>query len=525
MPASKAANPIALMPPLHARNPPWPMLPTRCDWPLHDAASSRLTEQSAASTLPAHALMARAGLATARLALAVAPHAHRVDVICGPGNNGGDGLVAAIHLLQAQREVRAVWLGDPTRLPADAADALHRAREAGVPIATTMPDRLQGELLIDALLGLGGRGLDDGVLADAARSLNAADNAVLAVDLPSGLDGDTGAVAGCIAVNATHTLSLLSLKPGLFTGRGRDLAGRVWFDDLGAAPEASAARARLVGPETLRAALPMRRHAHHKGSFGNVLVLGGAIGMVGAALLAGHAALACGAGRVYVASLAGDGAFDPSRPELMLRTPMAALQPDLLADMTVVCGCGGGDALREHLPLVIHHAARLVLDADGLNAVAADGGLRLALAGRARRGLGTVLTPHPLEAARLLGIDVVAVQADRLKAARHLAASFAAVVALKGSGTVVATPDTLPKINPTGNARLATAGTGDVLAGWIGGLWSQRSAADPSGHDATSAAVWLHGAAADVPTGTGPLLAADLVGAMAQAADAWRAAV
>lgn len=501
------------------------MLPPWREWPLHDAASSRLAEQSAASALPAHTLMARAGLATARLALAVAPHAHRVDVICGPGNNGGDGLVAAIHLLQAQREVRAVWLGDPVRLPADAADALRRAREAGVPITTAMPGRLQGDLLIDALLGLGGRGLDDGVLADAARGLNAAGTPVLAVDLPSGLDGDTGAVAGRIAVNATHTLSLLSLKPGLFTGRGRELAGRVWFDDLGAAPDASAAVAHLAGPGTLRAVLPVRSHAHHKGSFGNVLVLGGATGMVGAVLLAGHAALACGAGRIYVASLAGGDAFDPSRPELMLRTPTAALQPELLADMTVVCGCGGGDALREYLPLVIHHAARLVLDADGLNAVAADGGLRKSLTGRARRGLGTVLTPHPLEAARLLGIDVAAVQADRLHAARHLAASCAAVVALKGSGTVVAAPDALPQINPTGNARLATAGTGDVLAGWIGGLWSQRSAADPSGLDATSAAVWLHGAAVDAPTGSGPLLAADLIEAMALAADAWRAAV
>ena len=511
------------MPAPHARTMPLPVLAPCRDWTLHDAAASRAAEAAAAATLPANALMARAGLATARLAMAVAPHAASIDVCCGPGNNGGDGLVAAVHLLQAGRRVRAVLLGDADRLPPDAAHALQLAREAGVPIDTTLPTRLDAGLLIDALLGMGARGLDDGVLADAARSINAGRSPVLAVDLPSGLDGDTGHVAGRVAVHATHTLSLLSLKPGLFTGRGREHAGRVWVDDLGASPDPAAACARLPGPGVLRTLLPPRGHAQHKGSYGNVVVLGGAPGMVGAALLAGHAALACGAGRVYVAALAEGLTLDPSRPELMLRTVAAVLKPDVLADATVVCGCGGGDELRAWLPVVLHHAARLVLDADGLNAVATDGGLHRALHERARRGRGSVLTPHPLEAARLLGVGVADVQADRMRAARSLADACAAVVALKGSGTVIAAPGTLLCINPTGNARLATAGTGDVLAGWIGGLWSQQCLTDPTGHGAASASVWLHGAAADTQAGSGPLLAADLIGAMSAAAHALRA--
>ena len=336
---------------------------------------------------------------------------------------------------------------------------------------------------------------------------------MLAVDLPTGLCADSGRLLGEAAVRAQHTLALLTLKPGLFTAQGRDDAGQVWLDDLGVAPAPDSASAWLTGPEAVGQVLPGRLHAQHKGSFGDVLVLGGAAGMGGAAMLAARAALAAGAGRTLVARLDGDHAPDPWRPELMPRALSDALEPTLLQRATVVCGCGGGNAIAQPLAAVLLHAPQLVLDADGLNAVAADGALRMALQARAARGQSTVLTPHPLEAARLLGSSTAAVQADRLGQAQALAEALQATVVLKGSGSVIASPGRPPWINPTGNARLGTGGSGDVLAGWLGGLWSQ--AADRDAHAAAAAAVWLHGRAAEAGDPRLPLRAGDLIDAMA----------
>ncbi len=458
--------------------------------------------------------MAGAGQAVARLAVAVAPGARRVWVACGPGNNGGDGLVAARHLHQLGWQVVVSLLGDGSRRPADAAQALQLAQQAGVSISQGLPSAGNlHDLAIDALLGLGGRRAPAGDIAAAVQALNSAAAPVLAIDLPTGLCGDTGGLLGNAAVRAAHTLALLTLKPGLFTAHGRDQAGRIWLDDLGVAPAAETACAWLSGPQVVDRLLPGRAHAQHKGSFGDVLVLGGAVGMGGAAMLAGRAALAAGAGRTCVARLDGDTAPDPQRPELMPRSTDAALQPAWLQRATVVCGCGGGSAVAVHLPAVLAHAQRLVLDADGLNALAADPALQAALRQRALRGQDTVLTPHPLEAARLLGCSTAAVQADRLARAQALAEALQATVVLKGSGSVVASPACTPWINPTGNARLGTGGSGDVLAGWLGGLWSQAAGADA--HAAAAAAVWLHGRAAEAGDDRLPLRAADLIDAMA----------
>jgi len=496
------------------------VLPSRCNWPLFDAAASKRIELAALAATAPHALMARAGLGVARLALALAPQARRIWVLAGPGNNGGDGLVAARHLHQQGLAVRVSLVGDAGRMPADALDALAQARLAGVMIHSgpdnPWPEDQPVDSTIDALLGLGASRPPEGAIAEAVRRLLACAAPVLAVDLPTGLCGDTGRRLGELAVVASHTLSLLTLKPGLFTGQGRDHAGRVWFDGLGLADTIEPATAGLAGPQTLRALLPMRAHAQHKGSFGDVLVLGGAAGMGGAALLAARAALTAGAGRVYLARLEDNLAPDPVRPELMPRSVQAALDPALLARSTVVCGCGGGEAVRIVLPTVLAHAARLVLDADGLNAVAADAGLRAALVNRAARGLPSVLTPHPLEAARLLGVEVDALQSNRQWHAQALAEHLQVNLVLKGSGSVIAAPGRAPLINPTGNARLGSGGTGDVLAGWLGGQWAQLGAS--SGFDAAAASVWLHGHAAEQPC-TGdqrlPLRAADLIEAMA----------
>jgi hydroxyethylthiazole kinase-like uncharacterized protein yjeF len=347
----------------------------------------------------------------------------------------------------------------------------------------------------------------------------------LAIDLPSGLNADNGQPLGAACVRASHTLALLTLKPGLFTAAGRELAGETWFDDLGVAPDAGRApEAWLTGRDEARAGMLPRHHNQHKGSFGDVIVIGGAAGMSGAAVLAARAALAAGAGRVYLSALDAPGpAIDVQRPELMLRTAMWD-SVESLASSTVVCGCGGGAAVADVLPVVLHRAARLVLDADALNTIAGEPALRRALQARGARMAPTVLTPHPLEAGRLLTRDARAVQADRLAAASELARLFSAAVVLKGSGTIIAAPGQVPLINPTGNASLATAGTGDVLAGWIGGQWATQAAATttepsllPALQRIAASAVWRHGAAADnAPAGgvRGPLLASDLIEAM-----------
>jgi hydroxyethylthiazole kinase-like uncharacterized protein yjeF len=483
---------------------PSPVLPLTRGWPLHDATATRALEQSALATAPDHALMARAGLAVARLALAVWPGARRVHAVAGPGNNGGDALVAARWLQQQGLEVRVTLLADPARLPHDAAWALHEAR--GLHIETALPAVIDADGVLDGLLGLGASRAPEGALADAIRRLNAGGAPILAIDLPSGLDADRGCALGAEAVRATHTLALLTLKPGLFTGLGRDHAGRIWLDRLGVEPSATSAS--LIGPPAADAA----PHASHKGSFGDLVIVGGAPGMAGAALLAARAGLAAGAGRVFLGAL--DPALaapDPMRPELMHRPVADLLAPAALAARTVVVGCGGGTAVRALLPPCLAHAARLVLDADALNAVAAEPALRQTLAARGRRGATTVLTPHPLEAARLLDCGVAEVQADRPAAARALAMQFGSVVVLKGSGTVVAAPDGRWQLNATGNARLATAGTGDVLAGWTGGLWARTGG---TAAEVAAAAVFRHGRAAEQDPGHGPLQAGDLIGAM-----------
>lgn len=469
----------------------------RPELPLFDIATTRQLESQALAAAPPHTLMRRAGLATARLALALAPHAQTVRIVVGPGNNGGDGLEAAVELTRRGKTVEVLRVGAGTS--DGALDALQRARAAGVNIDPAEPAALGAQdLAIDALLGIGASRAPEGALAAAIGALNALPCPVLAIDLPSGLDADTGAPLGEACVRAAHTLTLLTLKPGLFTAAGRDLAGTVWLDDLGVTTADAAPRAWLYGGDR---GLPARRHVQHKGSFGDVAVVGGADGMTGAAWLAARAAHAAGAGRVFVELLGGTAAaLDPQRPELMLRRDWTQHStPPVLAASTVVCGCGGGEAVARLLPRLLAHVPRLVLDADALNTIAADTQLQMQLRERSRRGAATVLTPHPLEAARLLGIASQQVQADRLVAAITLADRLQCVVLLKGSGSVLAAPGRVPRINASGNASLASAGTGDVLAGWLGGHWSQRSEDDPFERAALAAAhsAWLHGAAAE----------------------------
>lgn len=445
------------------------LLPLDKSLPLFDVAKSRAIEAAALQQRPD--LMADAGLAVAKLALALYPGHGSIWVACGPGNNGGDGRVAARLL---------AGLGLPVGL-----------------VDEPPPDT---SLAIDALFGLGLRRAIEGRFAERIERMNELDAIRLSIDLPSGLDADHGQPLG-VAVRADHCLALLTLKPGLFTGAGRAHCGELWFDDLGVKPDA-APGATLIGRDVLAPFIMPPAHTAHKGSQGDVLVVGGAPGMRGAALLAGRAALASGAGRVWCGLLdSGQDLPDAGRPELM----RAAATADLQRYGAVAAGCGAGQEIEALLPDLLRNSARLVLDADALNAIAHNPSLARALR---RRDVPSLLTPHPLEAARLLGVDTAAVQADRLSAAHELSARFRTTVVLKGSGTVVAAPDRTSAVNSSGSGALATAGTGDVLAGWLAGLWARHPEA--SGFDVACAAVHLHGLAGQ----NGPVLAADLIHAM-----------
>jgi hydroxyethylthiazole kinase-like uncharacterized protein yjeF len=488
--------------------------------PLHDVAASRRIEARALAAMPAGALMRRAGSSVARWAAALAPHARRAWVAAGPGGNGGDGLHAAADLQARGMAVTVTLCGDAARLPPDAHAGLLRAQGAGVEVTSTLPDG-EFDLAIDALLGLGAGRAPQGLIGQAVRRLNQMSCPRLAVDLPTGLASDTGGILGDEAVHATATLALLTLKPGLFTAQGRDLATAIWFDPLIDVPgDREPASAWLTGSDSLALAEAPRRHTQHKGSFGDVVVIGGAAGMTGAARLAAHAALGAGAGRTIV-SLLDEAApmADATRPEWLWSGQAWLPGRAALESSTVVCGCGGGQAVRGALPAVISRSHRLVLDADALNALALDPSLRTLVVARAARGLATVLTPHPLEAARLLGCSSSEIQADRLHCAAAIAKSFGSTVVLKGSGSVIASPGHTPSINSSGNAALASGGTGDVLAGWMGGCWAQ-AAAGVSTDDAVDTALrcarasaWLHGAAVDSPAAP-PARARDLVDAM-----------
>lgn len=472
---------------------------------LHGSGSTRIIEQALQTELPPHTLMHRAGLAVAQLAMAITPHSNCIWLACGPGNNGGDGLEAAIHLTLWGKRVVVTWLGDPATSPPDALASYHRAVQAGIFFSDTPPALF--DLGIDALLGLGTQLRPPvGIMAEWINAMNASPAPTLAVDIPTGLGTDSGEATSPHIV-AQHTLSLLTLKPGLFTAQGRDASGIVWLDTLGAqsAPPHQESKAPITAWLAPTPIVVQRAHATHKGSFGDVAVIGGAPGMTGAALLAATSALFAGAGRVFVGLLDRHALrVDPSRPELMFRD-VDALD---LSTLTVVCGCGGGTAVDAILPRVLSSQTPLLLDADAITRIASNSQFKRLLRRRAENGVTTVITPHPLEAARLLGVSAHQVQKNRLHAGQQLADHYGCTVVLKGSGSITCAPGRIPIVNPTGNARLATAGTGDVLAGMIGA----RLATGEYPFDAAWQAVYDHGRMADHwPDASTRLVAGNLV--------------
>ena len=475
---------------------------------LFDIAGTRLAEQRLASQLPAHTLMQRAGAAIGQLALAIAPHAQKIWIACGPGNNGGDGWEAACFLRNAGMNVLVSYLPPSQDLPADAQEAMNRALSLGLQISEPPVDLGPQDLSIDCLLGIGSSRVITGKIAQWVEAMNKSPALILSADMPTGLNADTGQAhqhtngeAGPL-VHADHTLMLLTAKPGAFMAQGRDATGQLWLDDLARNDPEKSVIAGVqahceLNPQPIRV---WRQHNSHKGSYGDVAIVGGesvssrGMGMTGAAVLAASAALHGGAGRVLVSLLAPDKNTQQQdialhHPELMQRH-FEALD---LKQLTVVCGCGGGLNVARVMTEVLQRSHSLVLDADALNAIARDTVLAQLLHRRSARSMPTVMTPHPLEAARLLGCSTAHIQSHRVASAAQLAAFFGCTVALKGSGTVIACPGQISRINPTGNAQLATAGTGDVLAGLTGAKLAQGLSA----FEATSQAVFEHGQAAD----------------------------
>jgi hydroxyethylthiazole kinase-like uncharacterized protein yjeF len=451
-------------------------------------------------------LMENAGLAVADLVAARHPAETTVTVVAGPGNNGGDAWVAAAQLRETFSRVAVLDVAGAPPRAAEARAARSRFEAAGGQVVRAWPAGSRPSLVVDGLLGIGLARDVDAAMAEVIGRINAAGAPVLAIDVPSGLDAETGCVRGC-AVHATHTLTFIACKPGLHTHDGLDHCGSVECDDLGLRGEVMArARGNLLTLAQTRGWLAPRAANSHKGDFGSLGIIGGNRGMVGAALLAGRAALFTGAGKVFMGLLSNEApSVDALHPELMM-------QPvdDALTAGVIVAGPGAGQSPsatsvsmfeRSVLPAAIAQAKPLVLDADALNAIAFSDALGKSVA--ERRSAATILTPHPAEAGRLLGCDTATVQSDRVYSARELARRFNAHVVLKGAGSVCAFPDGRWAINATGNPGLASGGSGDVLAGMIGALLCQGLAAA----QALQLAVCLHGAAADalVARGAGPI--------------------
>ncbi|MDR2030878.1 MAG: NAD(P)H-hydrate dehydratase [Azoarcus sp.] len=465
-------------------------------------------------------LMERAGCAAAQdAARLIASRPGPVFVACGPGNNGGDGFVLARELLRHGREVIVAFAGDSARLPEDAARARASFLHAGGRTLTDPPPAPEGgwALAVDALFGIGLQRPIAGQYRDWIDVLNAIAAPRLAIDVPSGLDADTGRALGD-GFRATHTTTFIALKPGLLTLDGPDYCGEITLQSIGIDPAAHASAAGWrIAPEIFSAWLVPRPRNAHKGMYGDAGVLGGDTGMAGAALLAARAALLLGAGRVYVGVLdPGAPTCDTAYPELMLRP--AERLPAPLGALAAGPGLGTGARARHLLQEAVGRDTPLLLDADALNIVSRDPALAEALA--ARRA-ATLLTPHPAEAGRLLAISTDKIQADRRAAALELARRYHACVVLKGCGSLIATPEGRWYINTTGHPGMASAGMGDALSGLVLALLAQGWPADM----ALIAGVHLHGAAADrlACAGIGPvgLRASEVIIAARELFNAW----
>lgn len=463
--------------------------------------------------IPGAVLMERAGLAAFRACLQRWPGVRRVAVVCGVGNNGGDGYVVARRALEAGLDVRVCQLGDASRLQGDALLAFQRMREAGLQPVSFSADALSwADVVVDAIFGTGLDREVTGVWADALTAIRASAVPVLAIDIPSGLHADTGSVLG-VAVRAELSISFIGLKQGMFTNEGCDCSGTIVFDDLAVPAEVYRRfppSARRISYSELASLLTPRARTAHKGNFGHVLVIGGDHGYAGAARLAAEAAARVGAGLVSLATRRSHAAaLIATRPELMCHAVEGPeeLLP-LLGRATILAvgpGLGQSSWAESLFSTALAAPLPLVIDADALNLMA-----RTTIPWRENtQGVGRwVLTPHPGEAARLLGCSAHEVQSDRFDAVRRLVERFGGVCVLKGPGTLVLEAGGDIAVAQGGNPGMAAGGMGDVLTGIIAGLAAQGL----SLAEAARLGVCLHARAGDLAATGGErgLVAGDL---------------
>jgi ADP-dependent NAD(P)H-hydrate dehydratase / NAD(P)H-hydrate epimerase len=474
---------------------------------LRDAAALRGIEARAAAALgDAFELMRRAGQAAWREVLEHWPQAQRIVVVCGPGNNGGDGYILARHALMSGRPVQVLRLPQHTPRSELAQRACADCKAAYGTVSEFEGRLPEADLVIDALFGIGLKRAPDAASAVLIEAINAHPAPVFSLDVPSGVDSDLGSAPG-VAVNAVRTLEFIAPKIGLRTGAAMDHVGRTSLAtlDLAQLTTDAAAAAEMLEPADLPRWLRPRARNSHKGAHGRVLCVGGDHGSGGAIMLCAEAALRSGAGLVDAATREIHvPALLARLPEALAHVPTHASQFEASLDRADVIaigpGLGQGDWGKPLLQQVIAAGKPLVLDADALNLLAAAS---LPLPADA------IITPHPGEAARLLGSTTTEVQRDRFAAAHELSTRYRCVAVLKGAGSIVAAPDRLPRVIAAGNPGMAVGGMGDVLTGAIAALRAQGLDA----FDAASAGALLHAAAGDAAAADGErgLLPSDLM--------------
>lgn len=466
---------------------------------LYQAEQVRKLDQLAIAEhgIPGITLMEHAGAAAWQALRADWPEAHRITVVCGSGNNGGDGYILARIALKQQCSVRVMTLADPVQLKGDAATAAQGLLAAGVTAESFSPQYLADcDVIVDALLGTGLDRPVSGAYLEAIAALNRSQRAILSLDIPSGLQADTGQVLGG-AVKASATVCFIGLKAGMFTGSGPEYSGRVMFSALDVPQEIYAGikpiATRIHESELTRLLAPRVRDAH-KGDFGHVLVIGGDYGFAGAVRMAGEAAARSGAGLVSIATRGEHALVLPTAvPELMARGVDDVADLDaLLEKATVIAiGPGLGQSLwgQSLLSKVLECRQPLVADADALNLIARE----------PFHCDNWILTPHPGEAARLLATSTREVQDDRYSAAMELQRRYGGVIVLKGCGSIIADEAGDLTVCDAGNPGMAAGGMGDVLTGIIAALLAQglgKGAAARTG-------VYLHACAADAAAAVG----------------------
>ncbi len=468
---------------------------------LYSSAEIRAIETAHAKKNSQDSLMLRAGAAVAAYAAKLVKKKRNANilVLAGPGNNGGDAWVAAAALRKAGHRVTVFELGKHQQTDSAAKNAVAAFRKAKGVVVTKFPIDAKFDLIIDGLFGIGLKRAPEGVFADAITHANANADAnhtpILAIDVPSGLASDSGAALGA-TIHADYTLTFLGAKPGLYTADGVDVVGEIRIDTLGIT--ATATQGEILNRTNAAPLIPKRRNSSHKGSFGNVGIIGGASGMIGAAVLAARAALHMGPGKVFAGFHAKDApGFDTINPEIMVRPADKLVTDTTLTALAIGMGLGVDKSARRLLKAALARALPTLIDADALTIIAANpsiyADLQAQMAETPHQCLNFIFTPHPGEAARLLDISVSEIQSDRVHAAKSIAAKFNAVTILKGAGTIIATADGRYWINTSGNPGMASGGMGDALSGMIASFLAQGMIA----LDAAKLGVYLHGAAAD----------------------------